>query len=791
MKSCFGVLLWASVSLAQVIPGYFIVELSEEPAVSAAGKPGSRREATADRRALVRSQQGRARQALAAQHVQVIDSVETVANALLVRAPNEEACRSVAGVARIHPVYELKAALDHALPLHRVPEAWSQIGGWEQAGAGMKIGILDSGIDPSHPGFQDPSLLPPAGFPRAGNASDLRYTNNKIIVARSYENLFSRTDSGPRDRSGHGTAVAMTAAGVPNAGPLARISGVAPKAFLGNYRVTAGADLSTRVDVVLKALDDAIADGMDVINLSFARQPAPRLADDLLAQAVERAAGLGVVVILPSGNGGPDPNTVQSPGTAPSAITVGSSQSDRGFGGLLIMENGPVYLAVPGNGFNPADPLTAPLTDVAQIAAPGLACNPLPASSLSGKTALIVSGQCSFEQKLNNAESAGAVAAVISADQSTLDAFSIDVGGASLPASMVGYADGVDIRTQLASNPSARATLDFSPRRPYPLNPALVAEFSSRGPTAETSIKPDLLTVGSPIYTAAQTLDSSGEFYDPNGYILLSGTSLSAPLVTGAAAVLKAARPNLTAQQYRSLLIDSAGPISRPGRDTPAPVQFAGAGLLNLNAALRSTISAAPVALNFGTGGSDPDVTRNLTISNLGSAADTFTLSVLPNGPGPSPSVVTDSVQLDPGATTDLAVRWNASGLAPGEYDGFIRIHGVNGEVDARIPYWYAVPAQEPAHLTVLSSVSNGAPGARVLEAITLRITDASGIPLTGLQPKVTAYSGGGRVLSVSLQDSKYPGAYSIDVQLGSQPDDDFFLIEIGGLSQYVLITAS
>ena len=106
--------------------------------------------------------------------------------------------------------------LDHALPLHKVPDAWNMVG-IDNAGAGIKIGIIDTGIDSGHPGFQDPSLPIPDGFPKVNADSDMAYTNNKVIVARSYASLFSRRDpdTSARDHVGHGTATSMAAAGVP------------------------------------------------------------------------------------------------------------------------------------------------------------------------------------------------------------------------------------------------------------------------------------------------------------------------------------------------------------------------------------------------------------------------------------------------------------------------------------------------------------------------------------------------------------------------------------------------
>ena len=112
----------------------------------------------------------------------------------------------------------------------------------------------------------------------------------------------------------------MAAAGVQNTGPLATISGVAPRAYIGSYKVfgTPSANRGTTEDVVLRAIDDAVADGMDVINLSLGTDVAMRLEDDPQMQAVENAAALGIVVVCAAGNNGSDPMTTGSPAAAPS-----------------------------------------------------------------------------------------------------------------------------------------------------------------------------------------------------------------------------------------------------------------------------------------------------------------------------------------------------------------------------------------------------------------------------------------------------------------------------------------
>ena len=218
----------------------------------------------------IRSAQSGVLAELARRKVKVISTAQTLLNAVFVTATREEAAQlaGMPGVVRVVHLPRYKPALDKAVGLVNIPRGRRRRNG----GAGIKIGIIDTGIDQNHPGFQDPSLTPPSGFPKG----DANYTNNKVIVARSYVALDAAVydtpdDYSPRDHMGHGTAIAMIAAGVQNTGPLATIQGVAPKAFLGNYKIfgSPGVNDYTYAAVLVAALTDAVNDGMDVVTLSL------------------------------------------------------------------------------------------------------------------------------------------------------------------------------------------------------------------------------------------------------------------------------------------------------------------------------------------------------------------------------------------------------------------------------------------------------------------------------------------------------------------------------------------
>lgn len=767
MKYLVVFLSCALAALGATAPGRYIVELTGDPATPRASS----------RLGALARQHTNARQAIQQQGAEVTGETTTVTNTLFVQVPAGSTAdlTTIPGVKRVYPERIRKALLDHALPLEKVPDAWTQIGGMNNAGAGIKIALIDTGIDVNHPGFSDTSLVVPAGFPKTNQDADAAYTNNKIIVARSYTDT-PRTPYNADDKIGHGTGVAMVAGGVTTAGTYGIITGVAPKAFLGNYKVFPDGGTGAPDSLILKAIDDAVADGMDVINLSLGSTPAPRPQDDILVQAVENAVNSGVIVTIAAGNDGNDPGTIGSPGIAPDAISVGSTSNDRTFAGTVQADGDNPMQAIPGSGPNAASPITATLVDVSQFDSSGLACGTLPAGSLSGSVVLILRGVCTFEQKIGAAAQAGAIAALIYTDAARPDPISMAVGASNLPATMVGYADGSALKQQLASGP-INVTLDFS-LTAYGMDPNRLSTFSSVGPNSDGSIKPDLLAIGGTVSTA-QPLSMNG------GFVVESGTSFSSPTLAGAAALLKAARPGLTTQQYRSLLINSAAPFSFSS-GALSSVQQTGTGLLNMLAALNNSATASPVSLSFGAGGSTVDQTTILNITNVGSVPDTFSLTAMPSSSlGVIPAISPNNVTLGPGETAAIAVEFAASGLGSGAYEGTVQVQSTQSPVTSLIPYSYAVPSNTPAYLTVLNPPTSATHGTR--QTVFFRISDASGLPLF-MDAKITATSGGGSVVAIQSADSTYPGVYAATVRLGQSVGNNVFHIAIGGLTKDVTI---
>ena len=335
--SCVALLAMAAAAAPAFRPyvaDRYVVVLSDPP-VAARFPTRADAAGAVNYRSQIEARQAAVASVLASRHILVTSQASHLLNALFVSAPGHGIgeLRAIPGVQSVTPMRRLKANLNRALQLTNAQSAWSAVGGQANAGKGIKIAILDSGIDLANPAFQDSSLSAPSGFPQCsgfpGAASCLAgslavghavqscsgslgatsscslYTNSKVIVARSYMQMLGAgsgpansdpDDPFPHDRFGHGTATAMIAAGnaitapaVSADGSPITIEGVASKAYIGDYKVS-GAFGTTTEEVLIHALEDAVNDGMDVIVMSYGALATSDWASDPLASAFENAA---------------------------------------------------------------------------------------------------------------------------------------------------------------------------------------------------------------------------------------------------------------------------------------------------------------------------------------------------------------------------------------------------------------------------------------------------------------------------------------------------------------------
>jgi subtilisin family serine protease len=530
---------------------------------------------------------------------------------------------------------------------------------------------------------------------------------------------------------------------------------------------------------MVQALDDAVADGMQVVNMSLGSFPALRPGDDIQVRAVERAIAAGLIVVTAAGNDGPEPGTVGSPAQAPNAIAVGNSSNDRIFSSYVQLGSSPGLIAYPGNAPGMPPTVRGAVVDAFDVDPRGELCQQPQADALAGRIVLILRGSCSFEEKLVAAQAAGAAAAVVYSRPEDPDVVRMNVGRATLPAMSLSSADGLLLREQLRTDPGAEALLALT-TSVLQVDPNRISSSSSRGPDVNAAVKPELLAVGSSVYTAAASQGSL------TSWQVASGTSLATPFVSGVAGLLVAARPGLTPAQYRSLIVNSARELSQAA-DQPFALQAAGAGRLDAASAMRMTLTANPVTVSFGVGTSSTvNRDRAVTLTNLGTAADTVSLSVAAYGTGPVPTLSENSISLEPGASREIALHFSGGDLPAGQYSGLLIARSATSDAEARIPWWFGVPSETVASMTVIDPQESVQPSRPAV--LYVRPTDASGFPVEQ-RPEVTVVSGGGRVTSVQAH-LLYPGFYTIGLRMGPEAGDNTFDISAGGVTRRYVFTA-
>jgi hypothetical protein len=413
---------------------------------------------------------------------------------------------------------------------------------------------------------------------------------------------------------------------------------------------------------------------------------------------------------------------------------------------------------------------------------------------------------------LINAQNAGAVGAVVF-DDAPNEYVTMQLTSATLPAMFVTQADGMTLQLLAAESAGATTTLDFTRLTPFPVSTSVMANYSSAGPTPAGNIKPDLVAVGGADPTGAGqviTAESTNKAADP--YQIASGTSISAPFVSGSIAVLMAARAGFTGQQYKSMVVNSAGsmkicddnsiPASGQCGDGSFPVtaqaQVAGAGRLDLLSAYYTEMTSAPTALSFGTGsassGGSVNLTLPLNLTNISLVSDTFTVQIVPIDGSIAPTVDMASFTLGQAAIQTINLTLSGSGLPPGSIcDGFIVISGGTDAAQTTVPYWYGVPGTSAQSVAVLNRQALNAavaPGATV--SILVRSVDPIGLPIAAGPPIVSA-PGTKAVIGSITAVGDIPGTYQINatVDTGGITGLDTFLVRIGGASVQVVVPVS
>lgn len=621
----------------QEFPNYFIVQLASAPlgSVSAAM---SNSEAQGNKLDLTSAAAEKHSNVLAAERAEFASTLaaampsaqierhyDTVFNGVVVTSKDDvfEQLKKLEGVTAVYREEMYYEQMDASLDLIKAKQVWEQLGGNMNAGKGVKVAIIDGGIRPENPMFADAGFTAPSSRPNNDYCATVEpaFCNNKLIAARFSTPTFATVPQeymSPLGNGGHGTHVAGTAVGVPttikfngstsivpkdaDGKPITdgfsdvTVSGVAPGAYLMAYkalyqvfRADGTVTGSGSNIMLLEALDWAVKDGADVINNSWGGGAGGDPASSPYRTAFKTAEEAGVVVVTAAGNDGPGAQTVGCPGCIESGITVASTTHGRFFANSVTFGSEAPMLAITGSVFDTtltAD-VTAPVVNAA-VAAPAnqLACTPFPADTFKDSIALISRGTCSFTDKINNAQAAGAKA-VIMVQNNDGQPTSMSNPGVAIPSVMITRADGAKIAADLVGSPGKTATISrFGSRLISGQFADNMSDFSSRGPDGDNNIlKPDMGAPGSSILSAT----SPDAFTDKRTFQLNSGTSMASPHVAGAAAVMQQMFPKWTAVEIKTALTSTAVNGLKKEDSTSATTPFdIGAGRLDLSRAVKA-----------------------------------------------------------------------------------------------------------------------------------------------------------------------------------------------------------
>jgi uncharacterized protein (TIGR03437 family) len=792
--------LCVATGFSQTYPTHYALILQDSPVGQRFATREAVRTPQADSyRRQIRSTQDAVRREAVARKLHVWDSVDTLLNAVFIEATPDQLndARSIPGVVAVVPMRVGKADMNRANQLLNSHAAWTALGGQANAGQGVKVGIIDSGIDQTHPAFADAGYTAPAGFPKCSGFTDpcSNWTNKKVIVSRSYVSASSGTnpassrpdDFSPRDRDGHGTAVASVIAGNSVTGTVS-FSGVAPKAYLGSYKIYGSPyvnDYFTE-DTLIKAIEDAVNDGMDVVNFSSHLVPISGPLDtgvacgltgsapcDPVATAFENAAQK-VTIVVSAGNNGEDGmnyptfNSIGSPANAPSVIAVGATTNSHFFNQSVSVKDAGApsnlkgMLALIGDDpYAPVGALSAPVIDVSTVG-DVYGCSPAPpADSLTGAFALISrnppGSNCFFSDKVSNAIDAGAVGVIFYNYDSSTPPFPGNLSGFGVPVGMLSNANGLALKDYVSSHPGAVATIDPSGiEEDDPADANLFLGFSSTGPNlGDASMKPEIVAVGESMYMAAETYDPLGGQYSVTGFASAGGTSFSSPLVAGAAALVKQKHPTWTPSQIRSALIDTANQdATQDDSGETISIQYQGGGKVDAGAAVNATVLANPATVSFGVLSSDPSaLSKQIAVTNTGTSAVNLTVAVTPEKTsahanltaGITPALDKTTLALQPGASGTVAISLTGTKPAAGFYSGFVTFQATG--VSLHVPYQYLVGTGTPANLIPLDGNVDGIVGQPIYNvfyprhpgSVAVKITDANGVPVAGAPVAWTA----------------------------------------------------
>jgi len=565
-------------------------------------------------------------------------------------------------------------------------------------GKGIKIGIVDTGIDYTHKMFggsglpsdyqdNDKSMIEPGSFPTAKVQGGIDLSGDKWLKQGDLE--IPQPDPDPLDADEHGTHVAGTAAGVGDG--IHTYNGVAPDAALYAIKVFPKGGQTTD-EIVMAALEYAVdpsgdldpSDRLDVLNLSLGSSfgmPVDR-PYPIALKTLEKA---GVAVVISAGNSGDVPFIVGSPSTLyEGQLSIAASVDNDGvnwqFSASSVVLKGET-LSFESKWAPTCDKPDAFLGVSGDLVYIGLADQDLPPeveAALAGKIALIDRGVVSFQEKVDRALKAKAKGVVIvNKNESEPVSPSVSQVSKDLPIVMISLKNGQAIKEALKSQ-----TVSFSFNNGKKIEkPELIDRitgFSSRGPRlGDGLIKPQISAPGQNILSAGAGKGSEG--------IRMSGTSMAAPHMAGVMALMKQALPKASVSELNTRLMNSSKILQ--GKSGYADVANQGAGRVQVDLAVANDVLVTPNSLSLGF--VDKDASRSLSkkivVENKSSEDRVYAISALSKDLIKVKTKNTLMVQAH--SKSEFTVEFEYLGKESSEVDGFILLSDVSGKKLASVPF--------------------------------------------------------------------------------------------------------
>lgn len=711
------------------VPGHWLVTLSA-PSVSDGGSASS-----------IETQQDKLAEAIkdAGINAKITNNYDQVWNGVSVTVSDSQAAQlaKLPGVVKVQPVIEVprpetkttkelttsegetKYSWGAPLGMTNADRAQSELG---LTGKGVKIGIIDSGIDIDHREFGGTGVSGSGTSREKGDGAKadgaVGFPNSRVIAGYDYVGddygsngtYDAKPDPIPDDCGGHGTHVAGIAAGGGAAGSSTEVRGVAPEASLAAYRVF-GCNGKTSTDIIITAMEQATKDGMDVVNMSLGAAYMV-LPDYPTTKAVKTMVDAGVVVAIAQGNDGADGLwTLGAPGAATEAITVASVDNtvETNYYFTASGVDNKFFYNVGSNGgdfarSNVAYPVVA--SGEADSEDGKLCTAPSDTNAFKGKYVLIRRGGCTFGTKAANAQKAGAVGVIIDNNQAGTLGMNLanETDPVKIPGVSITQADGDALRAALKADTTVTFGETFGDR---PVSTGgLVSDFSSWGLNGKLEMKPDVAAPGGLIWST-WPLDHGGPFNT------ISGTSMATPYTAGAAALILQAHPELkdaknasTSEGVRARLQSTGSPRlwseGNGDKTLLEPTARQGAGLIDVYRAASTKVLPSVSRLNLGQQIAG-EKTHEITLTNSGSEAVTYKLghvdTVTTTGESSKPTrgttngatVSTDgtSVTVPAGSSAKVAVKVSApAGIGNGDfYGGYVTLTPDNAAQTLRIPF--------------------------------------------------------------------------------------------------------